>query len=300
MEEQLARGDQVFQQRQHMLLEDFEINHYYDSRELHLTMHFHDFYECCLLLSGHIAYQVEHASFSILPGDLLLIGPNQLHRPRLAQAEKPYERIVLWLSSAFVRRLSTPETDLSACFSGQRLSVNRLSPAQKESIEQLLLSLHTASRADQFGKDILCNSLITTLLVTLNRACAGMDYALSRSDIHVSKLVRTVSGYLDAHLSETVSLDELSSAVFLSKYYLERVFRRETGVSIYQMLLQKRMILARNLILEGLPLTTIAQRCGFCEYSGFYKAFRSEYGISPREYQAKQKYDTALELPNKQ
>ncbi|MEN6340797.1 MAG: AraC family transcriptional regulator, partial [Clostridiaceae bacterium] len=81
---------------------------------------------------------------------------------------------------------------------------------------------------------------------------------------------------------------ELSQTVFLSKYYLERVFRRETGVSIYQMLLQKRMIHARNLMRNGLSLTLVAQKCGFSEYSGFYKAFKNEYGISPREYAAKQ------------
>ena len=107
---------------------------------------------------------------------------------------------------------------------------------------------------------------------------------MPHADVRVSKLVKVISNYLDAHLAEPISLDELSQTVFLSKYYLERVFRRETGVSIYQMLLQKRMIHARNLMQEGVPLTSVAQRCGFSEYSGFYRAFRNEYGISPRKY----------------
>lgn len=277
----------VFQQRQHMLLEDYEIYHYKDSRELHVSLHFHDFYECYLLLSGNIRYQIESASFSILPGDLLLIGPNQLHRPLFTQTDKPYERIVLWLSRSFVEKLSTPESDLSACFSAQRLSANRLSQEQRESISRQLFALLNATNAEQFGRDVLCRSLVTSLLVTLNRALAGRERALPRADIRVSVLVKTVSAYLDAHLSEPISLDELSRTVFLSKYYLERVFRRETGVSIYRMLLQKRMILARNLMQDGLSLTQVAQKCGFSEYSGFYKAFKNEYGISPREYAAK-------------
>ncbi|MEN6417616.1 MAG: AraC family transcriptional regulator [Clostridiaceae bacterium] len=278
----------VFQQRQHMLLEDYEIYHYKDSRELHVSLHFHDFYECYLLLSGNIRYQIDSASFSILPGDLLLIGPNQLHRPLFTQTDKPYERIVLWLSRSFVEKLSTPESDLSACFSAQRLSANRLSQEQRESMTRQLFSLLNATSAEQFGRDVLCRSLVTSLLVTLNRALAGRERALPRADIRVSVLVKTVSSYLDAHLSEPISLDELSQTVFLSKYYLERVFRRETGVSIYQMLLQKRMILARNLMRDGLSMTQVAQKCGFSEYSGFYKAFKNEYGISPREYAAKQ------------
>lgn len=278
----------VFQQRQHMLLEDYEIYHYKDSRELHVSLHFHDFYECYLLLSGGIRYQIESASFSIQPGDLLLIGPNQLHRPLFTQTDKPYERLVLWLSRSFVERLSTPETDLAACFSAQRLSANRLSAEQREAITRQFFAVLNATGGEQFGRDVLCNSLVTSLLVTLNRALAGRERALPRADIRVSPLVKTVSNYLDEHIAEAVSLDELSKTVFLSKYYLERVFRRETGVSIYQMLLQKRMILARNLMRAGTTLTTVAQKCGFSEYSGFYKAFRSEYGVSPRAYAARQ------------
>lgn len=278
----------VFQQRQHMLLEDYEIYHYKDSRELHVSLHFHDFYECYLLLSGTLRYQIESASFSIQPGDLLLIGPNQLHRPLFTQTDEPYERLVLWLSRSFVERLSTPETDLAACFSAQRLSANRLSAEQHEAITRQFFALLNATNSEQFGRDVLCSSLVTSLLVTLNRALAGRERALPRTDIRVSMLVKTISSYLDAHLSEPISLDELSKTVFLSKYYLERVFRRETGVSIYQMLLQKRMIRARDLMREGLSLTLVAQQCGFSEYSGFYKAFKNEYGISPREYAARQ------------
>lgn len=278
----------VFQQRQHMLLEDYEIYHYKDSRELHVSLHFHDFYECYLLLSGALRYQIESASFSIQPGDLLLISPNQLHRPLFTQTDEPYERLVLWLSRSFVERLSTPETDLAACFSAQRLSANRLSAEQHEAITRQFFNLLNATSSEQFGRDVLCNSLVTSLLVTLNRALAGRERALPRTDIRVSMLVKTISSYLDAHLAESISLDELSRTVFLSKYYLERVFRRETGVSIYQMLLQKRMIRARDLMREGHSLTLVAQQCGFSEYSGFYKAFKNEYGISPREYAARQ------------
>lgn len=279
--------EHVFQQRQHMLLEDYEIYHYKDNRELHVLLHFHDFYECYFLLSGNIRYQIDSASFSMMPGDLLLIGPNQLHRPLFTQTDRPYERIVLWLSRAFVERLSSAETDLSACFSAQQLSANRLSDAQREAITRQFFKLLSAANTNQFGKDVLCHSLVTELLVMLNRACEGRNRALPKPDVQISALVKAVSKYLDAHLSEPVTLDELSKAVFLSKYYLERVFRRETGVSIYQMLMQKRMIYARNLMRERLSLTTIAIKCGFSEYSGFYKAFRNEYGISPREYMSR-------------
>jgi AraC-like DNA-binding protein len=269
-----------------MLLEDYEIYHYRDESEPHVSLHFHDFYECYLLLSGELSYQIESASFALLPGDLLLIGPNQLHRPLFSSKNEAYDRIVLWLSRAFVARLSSDSTDLSACFSATRNSVIRLPEETRAQLTDMLFRLLSAGEVDDFGKDVLCRSLVTSLLVSLNRVSGSAKKSLPKSDVRVSRLVKLVSAYLDEHLGEAVTLDELSHAVFLSKYYLERQFKKETGVSIYRMFLQKRMIRARNLMREGMSLTQVSLACGFSEYSGFYKAFRSEYGMSPHAYLA--------------
>jgi len=280
----MERIRHIFQQRQHMLLEDYEIYHYNDESEPHVSLHFHDFFECYLLLSGELSYQIESASFALMPGDLLLIGPNQLHRPLFSNSSRQYDRIVLWLSRSFVGQLSSSQTDLSACFDANRHSVIRLPEEDRTQLTDMLFELLNAGETDSFGKDVLCRSLAASLLVYLNRISGGASSPLPKSDVRISPLVKRVSAYLDEHLGESVTLDELSRTVYLSKYYLERQFKQETGVSIYRMLLQKRMIRARNLMRSGLPLTQVALVCGFSEYSGFYKAFRNEYGMSPHAY----------------
>ena len=282
----MERIRHAFLQRQHMLREDYEIYHYQDEQEPHVSLHFHDFYECYLLLFGELSYQIESVSFALLPGDLLLIGPNQLHRPLFSSKDVPYERIVLWLSRPFVERLSSEQSNLAACFRQGARSVIRLDEPNRELVTRLLFELLAATDGTDFGTDVLSRSLTASLLVCLNRISGAGLQALPKTDVRTSPLVKRVSAYLDEHLAEPVSLDELSRVVFLSKYHLERQFRKETGVSIYQMLLQKRMIRARDLVREGVAFTAVAQRCGFSEYSGFYKAFRNEYGLSPREYLA--------------
>lgn len=274
------------QLRQHMLREDFEVFHFSGNNGVQIALHFHDFFECSLLLSGKLSYQIESVSFEEQPGDLLLISPNQLHRPLFIHGTEPYKRIVFWLSRAFIERLSGEGCDLSACFYGGKAGAIRLGGAVRAQLVRLLSELLAASRSDAFGRDLLCRALATNLLVHLNRIAQGDADAVSTAEIRISPLVQRVSDYLDAHLGEPVSLDALSEAVYLSKYHLERRFREETGASIYQMLLQKRMIRARNLMREGLPLLQVALNCGFSGYSGFYKAFRSEYGVSPSEYLA--------------
>ncbi len=267
-----------------MLREDFEVFHFTGNNGVQIALHFHDFYECSLLLSGKLSYQIESVSFAEQPGDLLLISPNQLHRPLFVHGTEAYERIVFWLSRPFVEKLSSEGCDLSACFSGGQDGAIRLGGAVRTQITRLLFELLAATQGEQFGRDVLCRSIAASLLVYLNRIAQGDTSLLPRAEIRISPLVQQVSDYLDAHLGETITLDEVAQTVFLSKYYLERKFREETGASIYQMLLQKRMIRARNLMREGQPMIQIALNCGFSDYSGFYKAFRNEYGVSPRDY----------------
>lgn len=282
MEQQLTE----LQLRQHMLREDFEVFHFTGNNGVQIALHFHDFFECSLLLSGKLSYQIESASFLEQPGDLLLISPNQLHRPLFIHGTEPYERIVFWLSRSFVERLSDEKNDLSACFSGGRSGAIRLGGAVRAQITRLFSELISANSGEAFGRELLCRSLAASLLVHLNRIARGTVDTAALDEIHVSPLVQQVSSYLDAHIDEAITLDAVAQAAFLSKYYLERKFKEETGASIYQMLLQKRMIRARNLMREGFPLMQVAMRCGFADYSGFYKAFRSAYGISPRDYLA--------------
>jgi len=272
------------QLRQHMLREDFEVFHFSGSNGVQIALHFHDFFECSLLLSGKLSYQIESASFAEQPGDLLLISPNQLHRPLFIHGTEPYERIVFWLSRSFVERLSDEQNDFSACFSGGRTGAIRLGGAVRAQITRLFSELITASSGEPFGRELLCRSIASSLLVYLNRIARGTADSIPHGEIHVSPLVQQVSDYLDAHLDEAITLDSIAQTVYLSKYYLERKFKEETGTSIYQMLLQKRMIRARNLMREGLPMMQVAMHCGFADYSGFYKAFRSAYGVSPRDY----------------
>ncbi len=276
------------QLRQHMLREDFEVFHFQGNNGVQIAPHFHDFYECSLLLSGKLSYQIESVSFAEEPGDLLLIGPNHVHRPLFIHGVEPYERIVFWLSRPFVEALSNEESDLSACFFGDRSGAIRLNGADRAQITRLLFELLHAISGEPFGRDVLCRSLAASLLVYLNRLARGESGTPRQPAIRVSAPVKRVLDYLDAHLSEPVTLDTLCHTVYLSKYYLERKFKQETGESIYQMLQQKRMILARNLMRKGFTLTEVSLRCGYAAYSGFYKAFVSEYGVSPHAY------DTAI------
>ena len=102
-------------------------------------------------------------------------------------------------------------------------------------------------------------------------------------------VVSAVLNYINNHYNEDLSLDLLANKYFISKYHLSREFNRLVGTSVYRYIVQKRLVIAKQLMSEGVPSTTVYQQCGFGDYSNFYRAFKAEYQISPKEYIAQLK-----------
>ena len=90
--------------------------------------------------------------------------------------------------------------------------------------------------------------------------------------------------YIEQHLSEKISLNDVSRHFYVSESTISQLFRKKMGVSFYRCVTQRRLISAKNLILQDVLLEDVALQTGFSDYSTFYRAFRGEFGISPRQY----------------
>ena len=124
-----------------------------------------------------------------------------------------------------------------------------------------------------------------TPMVQLNRM-AQQEKAQPEQARQLSALVEKVLGYIGENLSEPITLEKIAEQFFVSKYYLSHTFSREVGVSVYRYILLRRLLLARQLLATGEPAGQVCRSCGFSDYTSFYRAFKSEYGISPREFVA--------------
>lgn len=62
-----------------------------------------------------------------------------------------------------------------------------------------------------------------------------------------------------------------------------RLFKQETGYTLGQYITQKRLLLARELILSGVPSTQVCFDCGFRDYSTFSRSYKKLFQESPRE-----------------
>ncbi len=283
----MRERSQNFDPRQVMQKNTFEIFHYHDPRPGTVEVHHHDFYEVYLLLSGNVAYWVEGRIIRLKPGDLLFINPMELHKP-LSDPEDPVcERFVLWIDREYLEGLSTEQTPLASCFDTQlpeHTHLIRLPSAERAAVTARMGELVRESYSKDFGSNISAEGIFLQLMVQLNRLAFGATK--QQEDEQLSPLVRKAMQYIAENLSGELSLADIADKLFVSKYYLSHAFSREVGVSVYRYVMLRRLLLARQMLLDGEAAGQVCRSCGFADYTSFYRACKSEYGISPREFTA--------------
>ena len=99
-----------------------------------------------------------------------------------------------------------------------------------------------------------------------------------------ASLYSNLAEYIEEHLEEELSLEKLAEEFYVSKYHIAHVFKENVGLSIHQYITKKRLSLCQEAIRSDTNITEVYQAYGFGDYSSFYRAFKKEYGISPKEY----------------
>lgn len=282
----LALQPKGFDPRQEMKRGDFELQYKRDSYLKDVELHHHDFFEIYFLMAGDVTYLIESKIVHVMPGDLLLISPRELHQVLIKPEMSVYERYVLWVDPQTIQRLSSTLTDLTKGLDPfSPMFGNQLRPKSEDRsrIRDLLEALHRESDSDNYGSDLLRQSLLTQLLVIINRLLAQQGSHLDE-DTRTNRAVTQAINYINLHYNEPLSLDLLAERFYVSKYHLSHEFNRQVGTSIYRYIQKKRLLVARQLIAQGRKPNEVPNLCGFGDYAGFYRAFKAEYGIAPREF----------------
>lgn len=282
---------QKFNHSQLMTANDFEIYHYkhykdINGEEFNVDLHHHDFYEIYFFISGDVTFSIESKQYVLLPGDVLLINPKELHQPKFGPGDAPYERIVLWVRKSCMEKFKTQQEDLTECFDSsdhKKSNLLRVGTQRQNNILKLLKLMIFENENQLYGSEFLKTCFFGQLLVEINRLMRETPHMYKPQD-KGSALASEVVNYINTHYQEKISLEALAAKFFMSKYHLSHEFNRVVGTSIYRYIIQKRLLIAKQMLYEDMSPTDVYQKCGFGDYANFYRAFKSEYGISPKEF----------------
>lgn len=268
------------------LNDNFKIFHIRDKKDIKFEYHHHDFSKIVILIDGDLTYYIEGKAYILKPWDILFVNKNEIHKP-VVNPDKYYERIVIWLNPDFMAKYAQGNNDLLKCFEvaiKNNYNLLRLNMKSIEVIKNLIQDIQNCNNSNEFGSEILKESLFVQLMVLMNRLFLNSDKNRDIEDIQYDKTIEGVLNYINSNLENDLSIDTIASEFFISKYYLMRKFKNQIGSSIHNYVVQKRLILARSLISEGLSMSSVCSRCGFNDYSSFVRAFKKVYGVSPSNY----------------
>lgn len=284
------------------LTSDFRIFYLTNTEERDFQSHYHDFHKLLIFESGSLSYYIEGETYQLQPWDLVLVPAGEVHRP-IIHDDSPYRRLILYLSPAFLERYKEHlpafyhcfhhETADSAehCFRSAEADQNakaaglqnhthllRIKNFQKSRLYPVFLELQrSAAEQTTFYQQIV----LLQFLMLLSQFSQSSD-AIYPSASGANQQILQALTYINEHLQEELSVDQIAASCFLNRSYLMHLFRRETGYSVMSYVTEKRLFAARTLIQSGVPVTEACLRSGFQSYSAFYRAYHKKFKEAPK------------------
>ena len=227
-----------------------------------LERHCHFRFEIIAVMSGSIDIMIEGQTYRCKKGEMAVIPPLTYHSVTSSDTSE-YKRITALFDGNIL-----PETII-----GRLTASGKSTPIYSHpSISYLIENLHGAIvKGDTEVYSPLANAIATQLIYT----CADDSSAdKAESRIVDGGVLEKAIEYIDLHIAEKLSLENISQALFISRSSLCHIFTERMNISPKQYIIQKKMAYATMLIENGMPLTHAARAVGYENYSNFYRMYK--------------------------
>ena len=277
--------------------------HYQFSDRMEVTQyHCHDYYELYIHLHGGEYMGVDNQLFSLKPNQVFILPPFCMHGLSCTNEMHDYERAYLNLSPEVMRVLGCEQIDLNRFFrtyASRGVCTYQLSDGDAEKYVSWIRQIQEsqASEDDVFVR-FRNYSLMMSLLNLLCRTMREMTPV--EGETFGNSIIQEVLEYINNHYTQPIRIENLARSFGVSVSWLSHEFVRFTNRSIYDYVLYRRVMLARQQILGPASLNDIAYQCGFNDYSNFLRSFGKIVGVSPSQYRRQLKQYRNKELDIRQ
>ena len=252
--------------------EQILFNHFYEEYPEPTTYvpHSHDVCELLLLKKGDAHYTTRGRKYKLREDDLIFARPSEIH-DIVPQKSSPYERYNILFDEKTLP-----------------FDIWKKIPADTDVINfhNVRSVLELFERMDYYRSRLEGAALKVALTASVQEIYVNivleMETAKNENKyIQTNDVVCRAIAYIDENLTTLTDIEEVASALFITKSHLHHLFMRHLRISPKKYIVQKRLTLAQREIALGARPTEICRMCGFTDYSAFYRAYRSHFGKSP-------------------
>ena len=248
-----------------------------------VNLHSHNFYEMlyCRTDCG-VEYLIGSNRYRLQRGDIVVVPPGVSHRPIFPEKmTEPYIRDVLWLSTEFLKTIDSTFPDPTAIERDHSTPI-RTGGTRWEFLGEVFANgvREETEKRPGWETGVMGN----TLMIFTHLKRAYLERSAGTMKAEKPELLDRITAYIEQNYAQHITVSDLSRRFYVSNSTISHLFKQKMGVSLYRYITQRRLIAAKSLIQQGELLEGVGRKVGFVDYSTFYRAFRQEYGISPRQF----------------
>lgn len=244
----------------------------------------HDFLEVAYILSGEGKYRINDKIYAVKEGDLIIINPGVKHQALLCpEAETPATEFFVGFSNI---RISGCPDNFMPLPEGKHILHTTGELSQR--LFKICASMEAENAVRRQGRYFMLKSyLVQLLLLVIREQCEPMERPKGYAFESAGKkyVAEQVINYIEDHYSEKISLDQIAENMYLSPFYISRIFKGETGNTPIRHLINIRLEKAKRLLENGYQgsIQEVAALVGYDDAYHFSKLFKKKYGISPSQ-----------------
>jgi AraC-like DNA-binding protein len=238
--------------------------------------HTHETFVIGSIISGCERFELAGVQYAARGGDLCFVHPDTVHDGRPE-------------GDGYAYRMIYPSASLLASHAEEltgRPARGTLSfPEPVVHDPELCAAFVAAHEAmERRGADLAADEAMNAVMAHILVRHAKLVPPHSGRRLRERPGVTRARDYLDAHLTDNVDLQTLAAVAGLSRAYLIRAFKSETGLTPHAFMIDRRVRLARRMLLSGRPAVEVAAATGFADQAHMTRAFKARIGTTPGSF----------------
>lgn len=234
--------------------------------------HIHNHYELFCFLSGSAKYSVEGNIYSLHANDILIMPPGESHYMIITENVPCYRMIMDFSPDAI---LSNFRSELMKKLEAKPFGEKNYYSAEVFKHHNWIKYFNIINSSDNINEQRL---YFTILLKELLDNSHHIQKSETSKDV-----IHNIIIYINEHLTDNITTIDLCKRFHISRSNTNNRFKEITGFTIKQYITSKRLLLAKELLLKGEKPTQVYCKCGFEDYSSFYRAFTKKFHTSPKD-----------------
>lgn len=253
----------------------------YDMR----TFHLHKKYEIYFQQEGCRKFFINDAVYLVNTGNVVIVGKDEVHKT-CSVDNTPYKRYVLNFNCEYIQDVVKGLGNIDLCsFFDEDIKLLPMSMKMQGLIQSLMERMWEARNSPEWEAEPFCKVLLVELLFYLKDSFDEQKSKHEKMPTISNKTIDMISSYIAQNYQTSLSLPEIAARFYISPYYLSRLFKKTTNLTLVEYINSVRIRAARNLLeTTRMRVSAIAEQTGFQTPAHFSRIFKQGTGLSPQQY----------------